>query len=274
MSPAHAEQQAERRRRRSARAAGTAAAARGGPPASSRARRAPSGANSRRNAQHRRAPARAASRSGRRARAGRPGAGRTRRRWRCRSCRRRRAGPRTARARARRRRAPLAVGGDEVDRAQVVDGQPVAAHQVAEAAAERQPADADVADRPAGGGEPVALGREVELGPQHAAGRARDARRRVDGDAPSSARGRSSAPSSQTPWPTTECPPPRTVTGRSRSRAKRSARCDVVGAGAAGDQRGAAVDRAVPDRAGPVVALLAGPQQRAAEAGRAGVQMW
>ena len=38
---------------------------------------------------------------------------------------------------------PFAVGGDEVDGAQVVDGEPVPAHQVAEPAAERQPADAD-----------------------------------------------------------------------------------------------------------------------------------
>ena len=60
---------------------------------------------------------------------------------------------------------PLALGGDQVDRAQVVDGQPVPAHQVAEAAAERQPADPDVADRPAGGGQPVPLGGEVQLRP-------------------------------------------------------------------------------------------------------------
>ena len=40
----------------------------------------------------------------------------------------------------------------------------------------------------------------------------------------------------------------------------------VVGAGAPGDQRRPAVDRAVPDPPGLVVTLLAGPQQRAAEA--------
>ena len=77
-------------------------------------------------------------------------------------------------------------------------------------------------------------------------------------------------PSSQTAWPATACPPPRTETGRSRSRAKRTACGDVVGARAARDQRRPAVDRAVPDPPGLVVALLAGPQQRAAEARRAG----
>src|SRR4029453_7537038 len=42
---------------------------------------------------------------------------------------------------------------------------------------------------------------------------------------------------------------------------------DVVGPGAAGDQGRAAVDGAVPDPAGLVVALLARPQQGPAEAG-------
>ena len=161
------------------------------------------------------APARAASRSVRRARAARPG---------CRSYSNAVAMPKLPPPPRRPQNssgsrlgvdAPsLAVGGDELDGAQVVDGEPVAAHQVPEAAAERQPADADVADGPAGGGEPVALRREVELGPQHAAGRPRDARRRVDGRRPSSATGRSSPRRRATAWPATECPPPRTVDGQ------------------------------------------------------------
>ena len=159
---------------------------------------------------------------------------------------------------------PLAVGGHEVDGEQVVDGQAVLAHEVPEPAAERQPADAGVADDPAGGGEPELLGGAVELAPEDAAGRARGARRRVDRIAFISERSIITPPS-QTAWPATAWPPPRTETSRSRSRAKRTAVDDVVGAGAAGDQRRAAVDRAVPDPAGLVVAFLARPQQRAAE---------
>ncbi len=43
----------------------------------------------------------------------------------------------------------LAVGGDDVTRAQVVDREAELAHQVADATAERQPRDAGVADDPA-----------------------------------------------------------------------------------------------------------------------------
>jgi hypothetical protein len=65
---------------------------------------------------------------------------------------------------------PLAVGGDQVDGQQVVDGLPVPAHRVAQPAAQGEPADAGVADDPAGGGQPDLLGGPVELPPQHAAG--------------------------------------------------------------------------------------------------------
>ena len=70
---------------------------------------------------------------------------------------------------------------------------------------------------------PAACGGAVELAPQHAAGRARGARRRGRRGSPSSATGRSSRPPSQTAWPATAWPPPRTDTSRSRSRAKRTA---------------------------------------------------
>ena len=100
---------------------------------------------------------------------------------------------------ARRRRAcarPSAVT-SSTD-AQVVDGQAVLAHQVAEPAAERQPADAGVADRSRRSwpGRTAWVARSSS--PQSsAAGRARRARGRVDADRPSSATGRSSAPPSQ-----------------------------------------------------------------------------
>ena len=115
------------------------------------------------------------------------------------------------------------VGGDEVDGAQVVDGEPVLAHEVPEPAAERQPADPDVTDRPAGGGQAVALGGEVELRPHQAAGGPRDARAPGSTETAFICERSIITPSSQTEWPTTEWPPPRTESGSSRSRANRSA---------------------------------------------------
>ena len=57
----------------------------------------------------------------------------------------------------------LAVGGDELDREQLVDGQPVLAHDPPDAAAERQPRHAGVGHDPAGHREPERLRRPVEL---------------------------------------------------------------------------------------------------------------
>src|SRR5262245_29897468 len=57
----------------------------------------------------------------------------------------------------------LAVGGDHVARAQVVDRQPELAHQVADAATQGQSGDAGVADDPAGDGEPEDLALAVDV---------------------------------------------------------------------------------------------------------------
>ena len=127
------------------------------------------------------APARAASRSGRRARSARPGAGRTRRRWRCRSCRRRRAGPRTARARcsaSTRSRSPSAVTRSTARRLSTVS--PCRRIRCPKPPPSVSPPMPTWLTGPAGGGQPVPLGGEVELRPQQAAGGARDARGRVD----------------------------------------------------------------------------------------------
>ena len=70
-------------------------------------------------------------------------------------------------------RRTLAVGGHDLGSEQVVDRRAVAAHQPADAAAEREPGDAGVGDDAADGGEPVRLGCGVELAPQHAAPGAR-----------------------------------------------------------------------------------------------------
>ena len=88
---------------------------------------------------------------GRRSRRGpcRAGGSRTRTRRRRRSCRHRRAAPRTGRARCSASTMPhLAVGGDQLDPGDVVDGQAVLAHQPAEPAAQRQPGHAGRATPP------------------------------------------------------------------------------------------------------------------------------
>ena len=102
----------------------------------------------------------------------------------------------------------------------------------------------------------------------HAAGRPRDARGGVDGHRLHEREVDHHAVRRRPRGRRREWPPPRTETGSSRSRAKRSACLHVVGARAARDQRRPAVDRAVPDPPRLVVALLAGAQQRAAEAVR------
>ena len=61
------------------------------------------------------------------------------------------------------------VGEDDLGRLERVDRQSVAAHQPAEAAAERQPADPGVRDLARRHGEPVLLGLGVDLAEQRAA---------------------------------------------------------------------------------------------------------
>ncbi len=62
-----------------------------------------------------------------------------------------------------------AVGGHQLDRHEVVGGEPVPGHQPAEPAAERQAGDPGGRDRAARDGQPVLRGRIVELAPQDAA---------------------------------------------------------------------------------------------------------
>src|SRR5262249_22683100 len=59
-----------------------------------------------------------------------------------------------------------ALGGDHLGGQQVVDGEPVLAHEVADAAAEGEPGDAGVAHDAAGGGQTAGLGLVVDGAPQ------------------------------------------------------------------------------------------------------------
>ena len=61
------------------------------------------------------------------------------------------------------------VGGDHVAGHEAVDGESEAAHEVADAAAQGQPADAGVGDDAAGHGQPERLGLVVDVAPEAAA---------------------------------------------------------------------------------------------------------
>ena len=115
-----------------------------------------------------------------------------------------------------------ALGGDHIRGEQVVDGEPVFAHEEADAAAEGEPGDAGVAHDAAGGGQTVGLRLVVDVAPQSTALHMRRAagrvdphgphRREVDEDPVVAHRGAGHV-----------VPPPRTAISRSRSRAKATA---------------------------------------------------
>src|SRR6202012_6171614 len=74
--------------------------------------------------------------------------------------------------------------GDQLDRLQVVAGEPVLAHQPAQTPAEGVAGDAGRPYRAAGDGEAVAAAGFVELVPGHATLRGRGALLGIDGDVP------------------------------------------------------------------------------------------
>lgn len=160
----------------------------------------------------------------------------------------------------------LAIGGHQVDGEQVVAGEAVLAHQPAEAAAERQTADAGVGHGTAGRGEPEGLGLAVKLAPEHAALRLDRAGGGVDAGGLHQGQVDHQA----------------TVAGGKASRAVAAAadgdqefvlareidRLDDVGhPGALGDQAGALVDHPVPELARRIVARVMRTQQRTAQTG-------
>src|SRR4249919_1373643 len=151
----------------------------------------------------------------------------------------------------------VALGGDHLDFDQVVDGEPVLAHEPADAAAQGEAADAGVADDAARGGQAVSLRLVVDVAPQGAAldaGRAIDGidsdgahRREVDHDSVVAHRGASHvvAPASYGDLEVA-------VTGEAH-------RCGHVGgAAAAGDQSRAPIDGAVPYGPCFVVSIVVG----------------
>ena len=159
-----------------------------------------------------------------------------------------------------------ALSGDHLGGEQVVDGEPVLAHQPADATAEGEPGDAGVAHDAAGGGQPAGLGLVVDVAPQGTTlhpGRAAGGvdphgphRRQVDHDPVVAHRG---AGHVMAPAPYGDL---QVVVAGEAHRGGH-----VGGPAAAGDQPGAPVDGAVPYGAGAVVSILAGGDHLAPEPG-------
>ena len=162
------------------------------------------------------------------------------------------------------RQEDAALGGDHLGGEEVVDDEPVLAHEEADAAAEGEPADSGVAHDAAGGGQAVGLRLVVDVAPQSTTlhpGRATGGvdrhgphRREVDDDPVVAHRG------------TCHVVAPAPYGDLQVVVAREAHRRDHVGrARTAGDAGRTAVDRAVPDPAGSVVAGAGRQQQLSAE---------
>src|SRR5262245_35853639 len=157
-----------------------------------------------------------------------------------------------------------ARSGDDLGLHEVVDGEPVLAHEPADATAEAEAADTGVANDASGGGQPVGLRLVVNVPPQGAALHVGGTRARVDRDGPHGGevdddpvvahRGAGHVVASAT-YRDLEVAVP--------GEAHRSG--NVGGTGAAGDQPGSPVDRAVPHGSGVVVASVLGVDHLAPE---------
>ena len=157
-----------------------------------------------------------------------------------------------------------AIGGDDLDRAQVVAAQAVGPHHRPQPAAEGQPGDAGDRHLAAGRGQPVDLGGSVDLAPGGAGLHVGGAGGRVDVHGPhggqvddqavvaDGAAGHLVAAAADAHHGTV-------VAGDSY-------RLDDVGhVGAAGDHRGVAIDQPVPDPAGLVVGGMVAVDDLAAQ---------
>jgi hypothetical protein len=160
----------------------------------------------------------------------------------------------------------LALRGDHLGLYEIVDGEPVLAHEPADAAAQAEAADAGVAHDAARGSQTVRLCLVVDISPQRTTldeGRAVDGidgdgahRRQVDHDSVVAQRGAGHvvAPASYGDLEVA-------VAGEAH-------RCGhICGATAAGDQPRSSVDRAVPYGSGAVVVMVVGGDEVAAEPG-------
>ena len=158
------------------------------------------------------------------------------------------------------------LGGD-----QVVDGQPVPAHEPAHAAAQGEAADPRVADHADRTGQPKGLGLPVELGEQRATCRPGGPRVGIDPH-PSHPREVDHDPPVACREPRHAVPAPPDGHDQVLLAGEPEGRDHVGRPGAAGDDRRMTVGDPVPDDAGPVVVPVAAHHHRAREAGPEGVQ--
>ena len=160
----------------------------------------------------------------------------------------------------------VALGRDHLGLDEIVDGEPVLAHEPADAAAQAEAADAGVAHDAARGGQTVRLCLVVDVSPQGAAvdeGRALDRidrhgphRRQVDHDPAVAHRG-----AGHVVTPATNRDLEIVVAGEAHRRGH------IGGAAAAGNQPRSSVDGAVPYGSGVVVVVVVGSDHVAPEPG-------
>ena len=159
-----------------------------------------------------------------------------------------------------------AVGGDDLDLEQVVDGPPEAAGEVAEPAAERQPGDADLGDEAERRREAVQLGLAIDVAEQAPRLHRRRARLGVDDDPAQRATCRASA--RRRPAPCRRCCARR----RAPTAASPCSRANVTAATTSAvpvgrtTSAGVFVDQPVPERRRGVEARVSRAEQRAAQA--------
>lgn len=157
-----------------------------------------------------------------------------------------------------------AIGGDDVDRDEVVAAEAMLSAQMAVAAAQREARDPGGRDVAVRRGEAEDLRLAIDIAPGRATSDAHRARARIDANA--AHRGQVDHQAAIADGAPGDVVPPAAHRDRQVMVAREIDRCDDVGsAGAAGDHAGMPVDHAVPDAAGRVVVRVAGAQQLAAQ---------
>jgi hypothetical protein len=160
----------------------------------------------------------------------------------------------------------VAASGDHLGFGQVVDSEPVLAHEPADATAQAEAADTGVAHDAARGGQTICLCLVVDVAPQGAALDAGRARARIDGD--SAHRREIDHDSAVAHCCAGHVVPSASYGDLEVALAGETHRCrHVGGAAAAGDEVRVPVDGAVPDGAGVVVSIVVGGDHVAPKSG-------